>query len=136
MRKLTVLTFAAAMGFSTVAYAQPNRVNVDLSQISADLAAQYGIDLDDVPTTIDLPTKLAAEVCGIDAGSLGDSCEAVTLTDDLEEAIEDELDDNGRDNSARDLAPGQQDGPARDAAPGQQDGPAKDSAPGQQKKDK
>lgn len=137
MRKLASLTFAAALTFSTAAFAQTDTVTVDLSGISDDLAAELGIDVDDLPSSIDLPADVAAEVCGADVASLGDTCVAIVSTGDLTTAIESEIDGaegNGAENSAREFAPGQQDGPARDAAPGQQDGPAKDFAPGQVKK--
>ncbi len=132
MRLLSALTFAAAMTLSTAAFAQTDTVSVDLSGISADLAAELGIELDELPTSIDLPADVAAEVCGLDVGTLGESCVAIVSTADLTAAIESEIDDGG--NSARDFAPGHQEGPARDAAPGQQDGDAKDFAPGQVKK--
>ncbi|HTO28597.1 MAG TPA: hypothetical protein VL017_08405, partial [Devosia sp.] len=66
--------------------------------------------------------------------ALGETCVAVTATDALGTAIEEEDEGGSNQNSARQFAPGQQDGPARDFAPGHQDGPAKDSAPGQLKK--
>ena len=130
MRKLSVLAFGVALTFSTAAFAQTQTVTVDLSAVSAELAAELGID--DVPATIDLSADIAAQVCGIDVETIGDSCVASVSTADLAAAIESDLGDN--DNSARQFAPGQQEGPAREAAPGQQDGDAKDSAPGQMKK--
>ena len=132
MRKLSVLAFGVALTFSTAAFAQTQTVTVDLSAVSAELAAELGIDVDDVPATIDLSADIAAQVCGIDVETIGDSCVASVSTAGLAAAIESDLGDN--DNSARQFAPGQQEGPAREAAPGQQDGDAKDSAPGQMKK--
>jgi hypothetical protein len=146
---------AAAMGLSmsvlalaaTPASAQDTAlVSVDLSSITADLAAELGVDTGEIPVSIDLPAALAAEICGVDAGSLtdGDSCVATTITDPLIIDLGGDPDDdddggegegNGGNNSAREFAPGQQDGHARDFAPGQQEGDARDHAPGQVKKD-
>lgn len=131
MRRVTTLTFAAALAFSTSAFAQGELITVDLSDISADLATELDVDVDDVPTSIELSADLAAEVCDVDVATITDSCVAVMSTADLIAAIED-----GENNSAREFAPGHQDGPAVEFAPGQQDGPAKDFAPGQVKEDK
>lgn len=49
MRVLSALTFAAAMTLSTAALAQTDTISVDLSGITADLAAELGIDVDDLP---------------------------------------------------------------------------------------
>jgi hypothetical protein len=95
-----------------------------------------GIDVDDLPTSVELSAEAAAEACGVDVSALGDICVAITSTDALAGAVDDGEEEEGgpSENSAREFAPGQQDGPARDSAPGHQDGDAKDSAPGQMKK--
>lgn len=134
MHKLSAITLAATMALSTAAFGQATTVAVDLSGISADLAAELGIDADDLPTSIDLSAELAAEVCGVELGSIADTCVATISNADLIIVIEDEIDEGGKGNSAREFAPGQQGADAKDAAPGQQDGDAKDFAPGQVKK--
>jgi len=134
MRKIAPLTLAAALAFSAGAFAQESTITVDLSGISADLATELGIDVDDVPGSVELSAALAATVCGGTADTVSDPCIAIVSTPDLIAAL-DEDDDESAPNSARAFAPGQQDGPARDFAPGQQEGHAKDSAPGQMKKD-
>ncbi|MBW4653394.1 MAG: hypothetical protein KME20_10235 [Kaiparowitsia implicata GSE-PSE-MK54-09C] len=132
MRKLPLVALAAALTISTAVFAQAETVAVDLSSISEELSAELGIDVDDLPSSIDLPAALAAEVCGVEVDTIADTCVASVSTDDLVAAIN-EMDDSN-DNSAREFAPGQQEGPANEAAPGQQDGDAKDFAPGQVKK--
>ena len=133
MNKLSALAFgAAALTLSTAALAQTQMVTVDLSGISQDLADELGIEVEDLPETIDLSADLAAAVCDVDLETIADTCVASVSTADLVATIESDLDSG--DNSAREFAPGQQDGPAREAAPGQQDGDAKDFAPGQVKK--
>lgn len=135
MRTLSLIAFAAAMSTSSLAIAQDALVSVDLSGISAELATQLDIDLEDVPETIEVSAELAAAVCGVEIVSLEDSCVAIAATTELLAAIEsDDTDDGVGTSSAREFAPGQQDGPAKDFAPGQQDGDAKDHAPGQMKK--
>ena len=135
MRTLSLFAFAAAISTSSLAMAQDALVTVDLSGVSAELATQLDIDLEDVPETIEVSAELAAAVCGVEIASLEDSCVAIAATTELLAAIEsDDTDDGVGTSSAREFAPGQQDGPARDFAPGQQDGDAKDHAPGQMKK--
>lgn len=135
MRTLSLIAFAAAVSTSSLAIAQDTLVTVDLSGVSAELATQLDIDLEDVPETIEVSAELAAAVCGVEVASLEDSCVAIAATTELLAAIEsDDADDGVGTNSAREFAPGQQDGQARDFAPGQQDGHAKDHAPGQMKK--
>jgi hypothetical protein len=135
MRSLSLFAFAAAMSTSSLAIAQDALITVDLSGISAQLATQLDIDLEDIPETIQVSAELAAAVCGLEVTSLEDSCVAIAVTTDLLATIEsDDADDGVGTSSAREFAPGQQDGPARNFAPGQQDGDAKDHAPGQVKK--
>jgi hypothetical protein len=128
-----------ALAAGTVLAQGAGLVTVDISGISADVAAELGEDFDDLPGTIDLTAEAAADACGVDVADLGDSCTAINVTSELTDAVEASFEGDGNgegaDNSAREFAPGQQDGPARDFAPGQQDGPANESAPGQQKKD-
>ncbi|GLQ57276.1 hypothetical protein [Devosia nitrariae] len=135
MRKLQAIMAISALALTPAALAQEMTIIVDLSDISADLAAELEIELEEVPTTVNLSPDIAAVVCGVDAGSLADSCIAVTSSAELTALLEDELDGDEDTNSAAAFAPGQQEGPARDFAPGQQDGPATDFAPGQVKKD-
>jgi hypothetical protein len=135
MHKITSLALAGVFALAAPALAQEDTVTVDIAGITADLAADLGLDVDDLPTSVELSAEAAAEACGVDVAALGDTCVAVTTTDAISAAIEDDEEGAGpSENSAREFAPGQQDGPARDSAPGHQDGDAKDSAPGQQKK--
>lgn len=134
MRKLQTILAVSALAFAPAALAQETTIIVDLSGISADLAAELEIDLEAVPTTVVLSPETAAIVCGVDEGSLTDSCIAVTSSAELVVVLEDELDGNEDGNSAAAFAPGQQEGHARDFAPGQQEGPATDFAPGLVKK--
>ena len=133
MRKIKAIVFAAALAMPAMAFAQTDTVAVNLSDISADVAAELGINAHRVPDMVDLSAEQAAEVCDLDVETISGSCDAVTSTSSLIAAIEDQ-DGNASEHSARQFAPGQQDGPARDSAPGHQDGNASDSAPGQVKK--
>ena len=134
MHKLTSLALVGALVLAAPAFAQDGTVTVDIAGITADLAADLGLNIDDLPSSVELSAEAAAEACGVDLNALGDTCVAVTATDALSAAIEDDDEGGPSENSAREFAPGQQDGPARDSAPGHQDGHAKDSAPGQLKK--
>jgi hypothetical protein len=116
------------------AFAQEATVNVDISGLSKDFAGDLGVGVGRVPDTVAVSAAVAADVCGVDIGSLtdGSSCTAISTSDELSAIVDDEV--SAEDNSARAFAPGQQEGAARDSAPGQQEGAAKDSAPGQMKK--
>ena len=138
------------------ASAQQSSITVNLANLAPDIAAQLGINANDVPTYVNLSFDAAVEACGLDSADFGDatSCDAFSITGDILAAVE-AYDDDGDDgtngdgdgddgeganpnpnpNSARDFAPGQQDGPANEFAPGRQDGPANEFAPGQLKKD-
>lgn len=134
MYKLASIMLAGILVFAGPVLAQDDTVTVDISGVTADLAAALDLDIDDLPASAVLSADAAAEACGVDISTLGDTCVAVTATAALSAAI-DALDDGGpNENSAREFAPGQQEGPATDFAPGLQDGHAKDSAPGQLKK--
>lgn len=137
MRKFQTLLVVSAFACAPAALAQETTIIVDLSGISADLATQLEVEITQLPTTVTLSPEFAAVVCGVDAGSLTDSCTAVTSSAELTAQIESELegDDEGETSSAAAFAPGHQEGKARDFAPGQQEGPATDYAPGQVKKD-
>lgn len=145
MFKIKPVLFGAALSFSLGALAagatfarDASLVTVDISGISADVAAQLGDDFDDLPGIITLSADAAADACDVEVADLGDSCPAIHVTSDLTDAVEASFEGDGggegANNSAREYAPGHQDGPARDFAPGHQDGPANESAPGQQKK--
>ena len=80
MRTISLFAFAAAMSTSSLAIAQDAQVTVDLSGISAELATQLDIDLEDVPETIEVTAELAAAVCGVEDASLEESCVAIAAT--------------------------------------------------------
>lgn len=129
MRRLIALAFAATLLTSTAALAQDTIV-VELSGISAELAAQLNVDVADMPSTASLSSEFAAAVCGVAVADLQPTCVATTISAELLTVLEAGI-GNGHGNSASNLAPGQKEGAARDAAPGQQDGAAQESAPGQ-----
>lgn len=130
MRRLTALAFAATLLTSTAALAQDTIV-VELSGVSAELAAQLNVDVADLPSTASLSSEFAAEVCGVAVADLQPTCVATTTSTELLTVVEAGI-SNGHGNSASNPAPGQQEGAAQDAAPGQQDA-AQESAPGQVK---
>jgi hypothetical protein len=69
-------------------------INVNLSDIRAEIAKNVNVRLEDVPITIQLPVTAAANVCGVDVNLLSaqlntgnTSCTAVTTSPTLEQTV-------------------------------------------------
>lgn len=69
-------------------------INVDLSNIRAEVAKNVDVALDRVPITIQLPVTVAANVCGVNVNVLsvqvptGDaSCSATATSPELEQEV-------------------------------------------------
>jgi hypothetical protein len=69
-------------------------INVNLSDIRAEIAKNVDLALEDVPITIQLPVTVAANVCGVDVSLLSaqlntgsNSCTAVTTSPTLEQTV-------------------------------------------------
>ena len=73
-------------------------INVNLSNIRAEIAKNVDLNLEDVPITIQLPITVAANVCGVDvnllsvnAASGGNTCTAVTSSPTLEQTVKNQV---------------------------------------------
>ena len=73
-------------------------INVNLSDIRAEIAKNVNVRLEDVPITIQLPITAAANVCGVDVNLLSaqlntgnTSCTAVTTSPSLEQTVTNEI---------------------------------------------
>jgi len=71
-----------------------NLINVNLSNIAAEIAKNVNIDLSRVPITIQLPITVAANVCGVDVNLLSaqvntgnTTCTATTTSPQLEQEV-------------------------------------------------
>lgn len=70
-------------------------INVNVSDIAAEVAKNVNLNLEDVPISVQLPVNVAANVCGVDVNLLSaqlnagssPSCSASTTSAELEQAI-------------------------------------------------
>lgn len=72
-RRCIAIAAFVATGLSGAVYAQPKQeglVNVDLSNLRADIAKDINVDVSQIPVNVQVPVGVAAGVCGIDANVL------------------------------------------------------------------
>ena|SRR5688500_4373772 len=69
-------------------------INVNISDIRAEIAKNVDLALEDVPITVQLPVTVAADVCGVNVNLLsvqintaGNTCTATTTSPALEQAV-------------------------------------------------
>ena len=72
IRRCTAIASFVAFGLSGAAFAQQQSgvVNVDLSNLRADIAKNSYMDVSQIPENVQLPVGIAANVCGVDANVL------------------------------------------------------------------
>ena len=75
-----------------------NLINVNLSDVAAEIAKNVNIDLSRVPITVQLPIAAAATVCGVDVNLLSVqfnagnvTCNATTTSAELEQAVRNQM---------------------------------------------
>jgi hypothetical protein len=72
-RRCIAIAALSAIGLSGGAFAQlkpESAVNVDLSNLRADIANRINMDTSQIPMNLKLPVGVAAKVCGMDANVL------------------------------------------------------------------
>ncbi len=69
-------------------------INVNISDIRAEIAKNVDVALENVPITVQLPVTVAADVCGVNVNLLsvqintaGNTCTATTTSPALEQAV-------------------------------------------------
>lgn len=93
--KFMLATAASALIFSLspIAFAQhsPGLVRVDLSGVATNLAKELKVEVSQVPTTVEIPARVAASVCKVKEdtlrGAQGASCTAETIDPELERIV-------------------------------------------------
>jgi hypothetical protein len=59
---------AISLGAATAAHAQQSGlVNVDVSNLRADIAKDLNVNASQIPVSVQIPAAVAANVCGVDA---------------------------------------------------------------------
>ena len=73
-------------------------INVNISDIRAEIAKDLDIALENVPITVQLPVTAAADVCGVNVNLLsiqvntaGNTCTATTTSPALVQAVENQI---------------------------------------------
>ena len=99
-RCISIAAFSA-IALSGAAFAQPKQsglVNVDLSNLRADIAKDINVDVSQIPVNVQVPVGVAATVCGVDANVLarqdkGSSpvCEAKNKSQALNQQVQRQL---------------------------------------------
>ena len=71
-RCIAVAAFVAtSLGATFAAQAQQEGlINVDLSNLRADIAKDINVDVSQIPVNVQVPVGVAANVCGVDANVL------------------------------------------------------------------
>jgi len=100
-RRCIAIAALSAIFLSGGALAQPKQegpVNVDLSNLRADIAKHINVDAGQIPANVKLPIGVAARVCGVDANVLGlldkgstPTCQAKNKSQALNEQLQRQL---------------------------------------------
>jgi hypothetical protein len=104
-KKLSVVSLALLLMLSLGALAQQvdtttqeGLVNVDISNVKADVAKNINVDVSQIPVTVQVPIDVAANVCGVAVDVLtsqvqqgGASCTAKSTSDALNSVVQDQV---------------------------------------------
>lgn len=99
-RCIAIAAFAAiGLGGTMAAQAQQEGlVNIDLSNLRADIAKDINVDVSQIPVNVQVPVGVAANVCGVDANVLArqdkgsaPSCEAKNKSQALNQQVQRQL---------------------------------------------
>src|SRR5687767_15579510 len=99
-RCISIAAFSA-IALSGAAFAQPKQsglVNVDLSNLRADIAKDINVNVSQIPVNAQVPVGIAANVCGVDANVLArqdkgstPSCQAKNKSQALNQQVQRQL---------------------------------------------
>ena len=99
-RCIAIAAFAAiGLGSTMAAQAQQEGlVNVDLSNVRADIAKDINVNVSQIPVNAQVPVGIAANVCGVDANVLArqdkgstPSCQAKNKSQALNQQVQRQL---------------------------------------------
>ena len=90
---------AISLGAATAAHAQQSGlVNVDVSNLRADIAKDINVNASQIPVNVQVPVGVAANVCGVDANVLAQqkqgstpSCQAKNKSQALNQQVQRQL---------------------------------------------
>lgn len=96
--KLGVVCLSLVMLFALASFAQVNAnnlVNVNVSNIKADIAKNINVDVSQIPVTVQVPVGVAANVCDVSANVLaeqakngGAQCDAKNTSTALDQTVQ------------------------------------------------
>ena len=93
---LVAISSAGIFGIASLAAAQQSTglMNVDISKVANNIAKNISVDVNQIPATVQVHVRLAAEVCNVAANVLADrhrsgvgSCTAETTSAELDQTV-------------------------------------------------
>lgn len=98
-RSQASLVLAAAGLLSASVWAQQlSAVSVDVSSVAPTIAKNINVDVGQVPTSVQVPVGVAANVCGVSASTLAQqssggttSCQATATSSALDQVVQKQL---------------------------------------------
>ena len=100
-RRCIAIAASAAIGLGAALSAQAQQeglINVDLSNLRADIAKDINVDVSQIPVNVQVPVGVAANVCGVDANVLArqdkgsaPACEAKNKSQALNQQVQRQL---------------------------------------------
>lgn len=94
----TVLLGLSLLAGTAALAQQSGLVNVDVSDVKAEIAKNINVDVSQVPVNVQVPVDVAANVCGVDVAALTSqvqqgnaSCKAKSTNSALNSAVQDQV---------------------------------------------
>jgi hypothetical protein len=99
---LAAIYTAAVVGATTLAFAQESTlVTVDIKNVADAVARNTNLEASKIPLTVQTPTKVASDVCGVAeevlmqaGGGAGVGCVAMTTSPTLEQIVQTQVKEN------------------------------------------
>ena len=95
---IVLLTMSLLMGTAALAQQQSGLVNVNISDVRAEIAKNINVDVSQIPVNVQVPIAVAADVCGIDVNVLTSqvqqgnaTCKARSTSSALNSAVQDQI---------------------------------------------
>jgi hypothetical protein len=92
-----LLTLSLLVGVAALAQ-QTGLVNVDISNVRAEIAKNINVDVSQIPVNVQVPIDVAANVCGVDVNVLTSqvqqgnaSCQATSTSSALNNVVQDQI---------------------------------------------
>lgn len=95
------ISVAMLMAGGSAVAQQSDLVTVDIKNVANNIAQNLGVDVSQIPLTVQVPVGVAANVCGMDASALtaqargggggGGTCTATNTTSALDQTVQQQI---------------------------------------------